>query len=248
MNAERPKGPPVYEVRLVSARELGPNVRELELERTDGAPMTFEAGQWISLVLPLPEGEARRSYSIASPPDGTARFRIAVTRVEGGPGSTYLHGLAVGDALRCVGPQGFFTRLPTATHPSLFVATGTGVTPLYSMIRAALAAGSTARMHLVFGVRREEDRIYRAELEALAAAHPNFTAEYTLSRAADGWTGKRGYVQDHVREAWEVLGKASSEPPHAYICGLQRMVGAVRDLLRKDLEAARQQVHSERYD
>ncbi len=248
MNAERPKGPPVYRVALVSARDLGPNVRELELERTDGAPMAFEAGQWVSLVLPLPDGETRRSYSIASPPDGTPRFRIAVTRVEGGPGSTFLHALAIGDEVSCVGPQGFFTRPPTATHPSLFVATGTGVTPLTSMIRAALAAGSTARMHLLFGVRREEDRIYAAELSALAAAHPNFTVEYTLSRAADGWTGRRGYVQDHVREAWAMLGAASAEPPHAYICGLQRMVGAVRDLLRKDLEATRQQVHSERYD
>jgi ferredoxin-NADP reductase len=57
-------------------------------------------------------------------------------------------------------------------------------------------------------------------------------------------------VQTHLAQDWHTLAAAAPQgaPPHAYICGLQRMVGAVRDLLRKDLGAERQQVHSERYD
>jgi len=70
---------------------LSANVRELVFERigsTDGGEaFDFVAGQWVSLVLPLPEGEARRAYSIASPPEGNARFSIAVTRVSTGTGA-----------------------------------------------------------------------------------------------------------------------------------------------------------------
>ena len=93
--------PPTFPARITATRMLSPQVRELTLERRE--PLTFEAGQWVSLVLPE---ELRRSYSIASAPDGTGRFEVAVTRVEGGPGSTWLHAATVGTELDVVGPQG----------------------------------------------------------------------------------------------------------------------------------------------
>lgn len=239
--------PPTFDVRLARARMISPNVRELGFERTDGSPLDFQAGQWVSLVLPLDEGEARRAYSIASPPEGTGAFEVAITKVDRGPGSTYLHGLSIGSTLRVIGPQGFFTR--AAGEPSLFVGTGTGVTPLRSMIRYALAHGDTAPLTLLFGVRTESDRLYQDELDALAAKHPNLRVLYTLSRATDSWTGLRGYVQTHVERLYrETEARAPGVPAHVYVCGLERMVGAVRDLLRKQMGVDRKRVHSERYD
>ena len=236
--------PPVFEARLVRKRRLSPDVCELAFERCDGAPMAFVPGQWVSLLLPLMPSELRRAYSIASPPGATSEFQLAVTRVEGGPGSCFLHEMQPGTSLSIIGPQGFFTRLPKDENPALFVGTGTGVTPLRSMLRSALSAGSTTPMRLVFGVRREAEILYRDEFEALASAHPNFRVVFTLSR--EEWAGRRGYVQVHVRELWEELSMYA--PPHVYICGLHKMVGAVRDLLRKEMGVSRQQVHSERYD
>jgi CDP-4-dehydro-6-deoxyglucose reductase, E3 len=239
--------PPTFDARLVRSRILAPGVRELGFERTDGAPFVFEAGQWVSLVLPLPDGEGRRAYSIASAPDGTPGWSLAVTKVDGGPGSTYLHGLAEGTTLRAIGPQGFFTR--SGHHPSLFVGTGTGVTPLRSMILDALRTGDTSPMTLLFGVRFPEDRLYREELEVLAAKHPNFRVHYTLSRPPPGHSGLHGYVQTHVERFWRELEAAPGIlPPHVYICGLERMVSAVRDLMRKGIGVDRKQVHTERYD
>lgn len=240
--------PPTFDVRLTRARLISPSVRELAFERTDGVPFEFQAGQWISLVLPLAEGEGRRSYSIASPPDGRAGFDLAVTKVDGGPGSTYLHDLEIGSVLRAIGPAGFFTRPRDAGHPSLFVGTGTGVTPLRSMMLDALRAGDQAPLWLLFGARHEHDQLYREELEELAQKHPNVRIEYTLSRAQDAWKGKTGYVQTHVQHLWNELAAKGNAAPHVYICGLERMVGAVRDLLRKQMGIDRKQVHSERYD
>jgi CDP-4-dehydro-6-deoxyglucose reductase len=241
--------PPTFQARIVGARMLTPNVRELVFERVDAAPFAFEAGQWVSLVLPLKteDGELlRRSYSIASPPDGTPRFAIAITHVEGGPGSSFLCEAPIGTQLDVVGPQGFFTRPAAKAAPSLFVGTGTGLTPLRSMMRDALARGDTHPLWLLLGGRQSGDLLYRDELDALAAAHPHVRVHYTLSRPEAGWTGRTGWVQAHVRELWASLSAIGA--PHAYICGLHDMVGAVRDLLRKDLGVPREQVHSERYD
>jgi CDP-4-dehydro-6-deoxyglucose reductase len=97
-------------------------------------------------------------------------------------------------------------------------------------------------------VRHDEDQLYTSELRALEKAHPNVRIEITLSQPSSAWTGRHGYVQTHVRDLWAELEARGEGPPHAYICGLQRMVGSVRELLRKEMNLPREQVHSERYD
>lgn len=239
--------PQEFAVRLTAVRELSPTVRELAFARIDGEPMHFEAGQWVNLVLPVAGAELKRAYSIASPPRATPSFELAVTKVEGGPGSTFLHALEPGAELVAIGPQGFFTRAREGDTPALFVGTGTGVTPLRSMMLDAVARGHRGPLWLLFGVREEGDRLYRDELEALAAGHDQVRVEYTLSRPSEGWLGRRGYVQAHVAELWRELA-AKGPAPHAFICGLQPMVGGVREVLKAELAVPRQQVHSERYD
>src|SRR5579884_1795826 len=95
--------PPVFDARLVGGRVLSPNVRELAFERLDAHPMAFAPGQWLNAMIPVPRREEepvlKRSYSIASPPDGSPRFEIAVTRVQGGPASSWLHGVEAGVVL-----------------------------------------------------------------------------------------------------------------------------------------------------
>ncbi len=242
-----------FESRLVSTRCLAPAVREMVFERADGKSFRFYPGQWVNLVLPLPGGEIKRAYSIASAPAPEARrFEIAVTRVTGGPGSEYLHALEAGATLRTIGPQGLFTRRPEDAAPSLFVGTGTGVTPLRSMITAAIAAAAPEPLWLLFGARHEADVLYRDELEALASAHPNVRYEITLSQPDPGWQGRRGHVQAHLPELLGALrgvpGEAATGAPHAYVCGLDRMVSSVREHLRNELGLDRKHVHTERYD
>ncbi len=236
---------PTFEARLVGARTLTPSVRELLFERMDGQPMTFLPGQWVSTLL----GGMKRSYSLASAPNGAPRFEIAVTRVQHGPGSTLLHALERGAVLPFTGPQGFFTRPAGAmARPALMIATGTGVTPMRSMVHAAAAVGADTPVCLILGVRRDEDLLYEEEFRALARDHAFFRFEPTLSQPPPGWPGRRGYVQTHTRALWVELAARGEGIPHAYVCGLERMVGSVRELLRKEMAIPRQHVHSERYD
>jgi ferredoxin-NADP reductase len=233
---------------------LTPSVRELTFERVDAQPMVFQPGQWVSAFLPIagqgpaPTDRLKRSYSIASPPGESARFEIAVTLVQGGPGSRWLHAAESGAELTFVGPQGFFTRAASDGSPSLMIATGTGLTPMRAMVRAAMAAGAHAPMWILLGVRHEEDILYRDEFEALAREHPNVKFEATLSQGGPEWSGKRGYVQAHVPVLWNELAATGAGAPHAYVCGLERMVGSVRSMLRQEMGLPRQVVHAERYD
>jgi NAD(P)H-flavin reductase len=103
-------------------------------------------------------------------------------------------------------------------------------------------------MCLLFGVRNREEILYKDELERLANEHPHVRIEVTLSRPDDGWKGRRGYVQLHVRELYERLASGSSAPPHVFVCGLERMVSSVREILKKEMGLPRTLVHSERYD
>lgn len=237
-----------FEANVLSCEALAPRVRRIVLERSDGRPMTFQPGQWLNVFVPTPLREIRRAYSIASAPDESPRFELAVTEVEGGPGSGYLCTLTAGSSLRCVGPHGVFTRSPENPAPALFVGTGTGVTPLRSMLLAALAADSTAPLWLLLGTRHEEGLLYRAELERIAQQHANVRAFFTLSQPPSTWTGFRGYVQDHVSTLWNELASRRYGDPHLFVCGLERMVSIVRNLARNEMKLPRDHVHSERYD
>jgi CDP-4-dehydro-6-deoxyglucose reductase, E3 len=245
----RPATPPRFQARLTASEQLTPSVRELRFVKEDG-PIDFLPGQWVNLELPGKDSTTvLRAYSIASPPQASPEFELAITKVDGGVCSEYLHQLKPGSSLTAIGPQGFFTRSVEDKNPSLFIATGTGLTPLRSMFRAALSAGANEPLWLLLGVRHESDLLYREELEQLAEKYPNFKVFFTLSRADESWQGLRGYVQTHVKELWEQLNQtAPGSTGHVHICGLERMVKEVRNVLRKELELPRQQVHSERYD
>ena len=69
-----------FAAELVAARPLSPLVRELVFEREGGTPLDYSPGQWVNLVLSLPDGEVKKAYSIASAPKGSGRFELAVTR------------------------------------------------------------------------------------------------------------------------------------------------------------------------
>ena len=241
--------PPTFDVRLARARMLAPNVRELGFERVGRRAVRVPGG---------PVGEPRPA---ARGGRGTTRLldRVRAGRHAGLRGGGHegrgrprldLPARATGRRdLRAIGPQGFFTRPRGAGHPTLFVGTGTGVTPLRSMIKDALAAGETTPdAPPVRRAPRDRSPLPRRARRARGAAselpcilHP-LAARRRLA-GAHAATCRRTSSRCGASSRRRAPGA-----PHVYICGLERMVGAVRDLLRKQMGVDRKQVHSERYD
>ncbi|MEW5738031.1 MAG: FAD-dependent oxidoreductase [Myxococcota bacterium] len=244
-----PSPPETFHARLVESSSPTDRVRFMTFEREDGRPFHFRAGQWLNFHFPLKDQKGhplKRAYSIASPPRATPRFELAITHVDAGPGSEYLHAMKPGDTLEARGPQGTFVRPLDAPAPALFVATGTGLAPFRSMVHDAIAAGRREPLWVLFGVRTPRDILWEAELRALEKSHPFFRLEVTLSRPPPEWSGRTGHVQEHVRALWGEL-SALGPPPDAWICGVKKMLLEVRDIFRKELGLERARVHTESY-
>lgn len=230
--------------RLTRSTSLSDFTKHLEFEIESAPKFGFVPGQWLSLTQAKPEGEElTRAYSIASPPNGD-RFALCLNRVQDGFMSNYLCDLEVGAAISAQGPFGNFILRPPL-RDTIFIATGTGIAPYRSMLQWLFADHSRHQdkhFWLLFGSRAEKDIYYHDEFLALASAHENFHYLPTLSRGGENWKGLRGYVQEHV---FEIVNRRTDM--HAYICGLDKMVSANRDLL-KSLGWDRKSILYEKYD
>ncbi len=234
-----------FDARLVRSISLSEFTKHLELEVNGVTHFGFVPGQWLSVKATTPEGEEMtRAYSIASPPSENGHFAFCLNRVDDGFMSNYLCNLREGDQIKFQGPFGNFILHPPP-RDTIFIATGTGIAPFRSMLHWLLAENERhqdRQFWLLFGARTEQDLYYRKEFAQLATRHSNFHFLPTLSRAPEEWQGLRGYVQEHVPE---IVGYRTDM--HAYICGLDKMVKANRELL-KGLGWDRTAIRYERYD
>ena len=234
-----------FTARLAQATVLSAVTKHLQFEMTSASRFNFVPGQWLSLKHTKADGEEiTRAYSIASPPADNARFALCLNRVQDGWMSNFLCDMKDGDEISCQGPFGDFILRPPM-RDTIFIATGTGVAPFRSMLHWLLADATRhlgRQLWLVFGNRTEKDIYYHQEFLGLAREHENFHYLPTLSRGAAEWQGLRGYVQEHV----PTLARGRTDA-HAYICGLDKMVKANRELL-KSLGWDRKSILYEKYD
>jgi CDP-4-dehydro-6-deoxyglucose reductase len=215
-------------------------VRQFVFEAVDTDRLAFTPGQFVSLVHEFEGREVTRAYSIASAPDGN-RFELCLNRVKEGVFSPWLFAMNPGDTVEMNGPLGYFV-LRNPARDALFVATGTGIAPIRSILRANLSAPPPAQITLLFGVRYPSGILYRTEFETMTCLWPGFRFWPTVTRPDGAWKGRSGRVQQHLLEA--VGGRRDMD---VYICGLREMVDDVRAVL-KCVGFDRKQIIVEKYD
>ena len=220
----------LFRATVCRVRDLTHDVREIELRLKEPPAIAFKAGQFVSFEVGRDALNRTivRPYSIASPPSQRERVLLLLNLVQGGPGSTYLFSLRVGDETQFKGPTGAFYLRDDPARDILFVATATGIAPLRSMLYALSERGFPRPVTLYWGLRSQRDLYYKDELEALASAHPNFSFITTLSRPEDGWTGERGRVTPLVEARI-----ASVQNLAVYLCGNEGMIKDVTAVLQK---------------
>ena len=228
------------QARLIETVEIAPGVRHFVFAALELPRLSFTPGQFVSLSGAVDGKTITRAYSIASPPSAGNRFELCLNRVDSGAFSPHLFDLSPGDVVEMGAPLGTFT-LREPLRDSLLVATGTGVAPFRSMLKAGLRAGSPA-MTLLLGARHESHLLYREEFEALSRQYPRFRFWPTLSQPGPEWRGRTARVQAHLAEA--IDGRTDID---VYLCGLQAMVDEVRQIL-KGMGFDRKQIRYEKYD
>ena len=196
--------------------------------------INFIPGQLVQLVgNPYGPSEGtdsiKRNYSVASWPDGTNKFELIITYLEGGKMSEYLFKEAkIGDEVGYKGPMGVFTLPDNLMDRDIyFVSTGSGISPFRSMINYLHQNKIPFKnIKLFFGTRTEDDLVYRKELERIQEELPNFEFIPTLSRE-----DKPGFAKGYVHDHYLPLIDSSEDKPWVYYCGWDRMISEGRNHL-----------------
>ena len=212
---------------------LAENERYLfvKLELVTPDIISFVAGQYVSIK--VNEQGMRRSYSVVSSPDDDHGVNLVAAMIPEGLGTGYLRKLKPGDEVEVLGPLGRFvvneTSPEVAQSKLLFVATGSGIAPIWSMINDLLINKRESRqVRLHWGMRSEQELFWVDNWERLAEAHQNFVFDIVLSQPSEEWELCNGHVQDCLKRDFVKEGLREWE---GYVCGNPEMVDEVTALL-----------------
>ncbi|AHM62289.1 oxidoreductase FAD-binding domain-containing protein [Flammeovirgaceae bacterium 311] len=206
---------------LAAIKEEVPGVKSFFFDEADADTISYQAGQYLTFVVPAGNQEVRRSYSITSSPALTEPLSIVVKRVPNGVFSRHMLDHAQpGDKLMTIGAGGFFT-LPadiSGIKQIFFFAAGSGIAPIYSLLKTVLHTHPEIHIVLIYSNHAPQSTIYLEELQALATDFAGrlhieflFSVSKNLSRAR--------LYKDLLKTLLEKHAIAAGQQLLSYICG-----------------------------
>ncbi len=195
------------------------NAIKLVFKNLDQIPFLYEAGQYVVISDLVNGAIVSRCYSICEDPF-SGKLAVVVKRVSGGKLSNHLVStIKENDKLRVSGPFGKFLLPKNIDKPFIFIAGGSGITPIISMIKFILRT-SGEKVTLLYGCRNENMVIFDEELQELSLSYPD-RLQLVLSFEL---------LKSDVQ--YQYLSKLSIDS-YCYICGPSPMMDASKKTLRK---------------
>jgi len=211
--------------------------------------LTYFSGQFLT-VIPVIDGvKVRRSYSFSSSPKTDTTPAITVKRIKGGLVSNFLcDQIKVGDSLEVMESMGNFYIDPNAEihNNYVFIGAGSGITPLYSMIKTLLKAEPKSNIQLIYGSRNENQIIFKSVLDELEKQYAGrFTVLHVISQPAANWPGLKGRI-NQASIVYYLKQELSIHIPSSiyYMCGPEGMMKDVQSSLGM-FDVPMEQIHKE---
>lgn len=201
--------------RVVQRKQETRDTVSLYLEPVEPLAVDYQAGQFLTILYPGDREDVRRSYSFSSTPGVDSFFRITVRRHANAVVSTWLaHKIQVGDNLISLPPSGSFVLPPPVVgrpRDLVFLGGGSGVTPLWSIIKAALIQEPTAFITLILANRQWSSVVLRDEIQHWAQQFPGrFHCRHYLSMPEESLADLRQEAQP-AQVYWGRLGNTLLE-------------------------------------
>ena len=155
----------------------------------------YQSGQFLTLIMTIDGTSYRRAYSICTAPRLDKTVAITVKRVENGVISNYLNDNAKeGDKMEIMEAMGTFVLKENRSQERnmILIGSGSGITPLMSMIKNVLHNEKNSRVTLIYGNRNESSIIFKAELDKLVSQHQNRFEGLLLSFMSKKTLSQRG--------------------------------------------------------
>jgi len=196
------------------------------LESTDGRLVPHRAGQFLTLILNQAGHEVRRSYSLSSTADEP--LRLTIKRVENGQISRHLlDTVRVGDVLTSLPPAGRFVLDHDTPGDLVLIGAGSGITPLFSLLKQALRTEPDRRVTLLYSNRTDRTILFRDELNDLHRQYADrFRLIHLLSNPAHELADRHGTVRtgrlnNVMLETLlpELIGPADPASVQFFVCG-----------------------------
>ena len=162
-------------LRCVAISTEAPGVKTFRFAAESGARILFHAGQFVTLRLPLPDGDIWRCFTIASSPlqeqaiDLTIKTQGSAHSINSSGTAWMHHALQAGMALKAMPPAGPFCLTHPPETPLLLVSAGSGATPMAAIARWLRDIGCGTPVHYVHLARTPQDWLFRPEIESIAA-------------------------------------------------------------------------------
>lgn len=205
----------MLQLQVDSIRWETPDTATFYFAQPSGKTISYTAGQFITLVFTHHNEEIRRSYSLSSSPDEEL-LAITVKRITNGEISRFmLTKVKPGDMINVVEPSGRFVVTNYADPEDIFLfGGGSGVTPMFSQLKYILNRPGQSKLHLIYSSQDAGKVLFKAELDKLAAQHPDrLNIIYLLS--SEGKRLNNIMVEQLVRQ-YAVFDLAKAE---FYLCG-----------------------------
>ncbi|PWJ56675.1 ring-1,2-phenylacetyl-CoA epoxidase subunit PaaE [Dyadobacter jejuensis] len=214
-------------------------VKEVEHETQEAATIHFwhplnevinyRPGQFLTILMDQEGQKIRRSYSLSSSPYTDVSPAITIKRLPGGYASnTLLNELKEGDIVEVMEPMGNFLpkQADDQTRHVVFIGAGSGITPLFSILKSVLMVEPESSVTLIYGSRNEESIIFKEKLEALKEKYGSrFTLIHSLSQPAPSWEGERGRLnKSHILKMFEKHPDIQPKEAEFFICGPEVMM------------------------
>lgn len=223
-----------FRAKLVHKKPLTHDIVELRMQLLEPGEISFEAGQYVQLESPEYKGResVMRGYSISSLPSDKNHLELIIRRVLDGICTTWVFDhLKEGQEVFFSGPYGFF-HLSDTDAPLIGIAGGSGMAPIWSIVRDMKEKGISHRpTTYFFGALTQRDLFFMDEFRQLEKDCPWFTFVPALSKEPDdsGWTGERGLVTEVVARRFP-----DASQHEAYLCGSPGMIDASIAVLKQN--------------
>lgn len=205
---------------------------EFEVPANLASDYSFVAGQYLTLKAIINGEDVRRSYSLCSSPNENS-WRVAIKQVEKGKFSSYANeSLKEGANMEVMTPAGNFKLVLSKNEAKslVFFAAGSGITPILSMTKFALADNPNCDVTIFYGNKGFHSIIFREELEALKNKYMGrLRIVHVLSRESLGNKLQKGRIDaNKANELYDAFLK-DIQIDEVYICGPEEMILGVKE-------------------
>lgn len=239
-----------YTARVDRVTPEAPDAVSLVLS-INGTALTWLPGQFITLSL-VHEGKThQRAYSISAVGDPlqgdptrciSHQIRITVKRVEGGLVSRLLTtGIKPGDSLRFTGPHGDFSASETQS-PKLFIAGGSGITPILALLQAHLRSNPNQPCALIYSSRKLKEAIFAEELRNLEQQHPTLCVHWVETAGKPS----RRLSPSKINPFLDGLPWLDAATTEVFLCGPDALNGLGQEVFDQRRFPA-EHIHTERF-